>query len=910
MKPTETETTTLSIKQKTAIYLIAAALTVGIIIPIFAILGLAPFGERALIYSDGQHQMVDLFAWYKDVLAGKASIDFSFSKSLGGSNFAVFTYYLSSPVSLLIVFFNKAQTSLFMNVIFSVKAILASVFTVYYLLRKHRTLDRSAICATILLSVSYGLGHFLIAQSSNTMWLDGAYMLPLILAGCEKITSGKRSTLFIVSSALAICFNWYSGIVDLMFACFWMVFDLIRRYVSGIEVSSKDNPDPKSKRNHILFTFVHFAVSGICAVLLSAALLLPTLMMLSGRSHGSGGLSLLKNLSMIGSVTDVVATYSFGMISVKGTASLFAGSFALIGTILLFTASTKTRKEKLTYGGLLLFTVLTYVWQPLVALFSLLRIVESYWYRYSYIGSFVLIYLAAEYYLSKERTQTKASLPLLSTGVYLLLVILFSKITLDKSSDIVFAAIMRDLFHTGLDFDTVPMLCKLLFPSLTVIAMALILHYGKKPVFRNIFCGLLAVIVLVDLAAGQLFLGWFYSLDNGDATTEYARNELTLLKNLPEEDSFYRVVQTTYHGIHNDQPASYNEPMAYRFHSIASFVSDPDEDTVFFLDRGGYCAHSDTITNTSFENLALDSLLGVRYVILPAGDPNTTGLIYTSGLTGFKDIYTNPYALPVAFVYDGTGSYESSSTAPVLYVNDLYSHLSGYSADMFVPADYEEAAQEEGANTFFVSLPDEVSSGDYILYANFPTSTSKIGSKILRNDEMYTVYSYFMAPKLIRVYTGDCVAEGKVKLQLVFNESSEETADETPQVTDVQFYFLDLSKLKEVTDSLRANACTNMELRDRYGRFEVEGTSGQSLFTSIPVEKGWSVTRNGKKIEPDLIGSTLYSIPLENGKNVIEMHYDVPYKKAGIAISIFGLLMLAGLIVTEGHYRRKKEAGA
>ena len=80
-----------------------------IILLAFVILGIIPFGNDALIYKDGQQQMVDLYCWFKDVLSGKSSIDYTFTKYLGGSNFAVFSYYLSSPFNILLVFFDKTQ---------------------------------------------------------------------------------------------------------------------------------------------------------------------------------------------------------------------------------------------------------------------------------------------------------------------------------------------------------------------------------------------------------------------------------------------------------------------------------------------------------------------------------------------------------------------------------------------------------------------------------------------------------------------------------------------------------------------------------------------------------------------------------------------------------------------------------
>ena len=64
---------------------------VFIVLIVFAVFGMAPFGDHGLLYRDGEIQMVDLFCWYKDVLTGKSSITYTFTKSLGGSNFSVFT---------------------------------------------------------------------------------------------------------------------------------------------------------------------------------------------------------------------------------------------------------------------------------------------------------------------------------------------------------------------------------------------------------------------------------------------------------------------------------------------------------------------------------------------------------------------------------------------------------------------------------------------------------------------------------------------------------------------------------------------------------------------------------------------------------------------------------------------------
>ena len=885
-----------------SVCVVSAFLTAGIILLLYACLGLAPFGNRALIYSDGQFQMVDLFCWYKDVLCGKASIGYSFSKSLGGSNFAVFTYYLASPLSLLVVFFSKAGAPSFIDFLFAAKSFLAALFSAYYLMEHFRPTAKMQYSATVILSVSYALSPFFLSQSSNTMWLDGAYLLPLILLGCEKLVNDGRSTLLTVSIALAICFNWYSGIIDLMFVCFWLLFSMgikllrnapeSKKVTKAADADSADHSDKetpkKQMEKEILLLFGRFALSCATALLLSCALLLPTLLMLSGRTHGSSGLSMLKDLSMIGPVGEVFSNYSWGMISVKGSVSLFSGSFVFFGVVLLFLYGRQRRQEKYLFGGLLLFSILMFFWQPLVAVFSMFREVESYWYRYSYLGSFVLVYLAAEYFLTEnQKRPNPISLPAIA-GCFMVILFLFSKLYNNRIVDIVFVAAFRDLTNVELDLTMASFLPKILFPLLLSLLMWLFYCTLQKKKANGILCGLIALSLFAETFLGLMVLGIFYTTKNAGEISDYTRNEMALLSSI-ENEPYTRVLQTSYHSIHFDAPASYNEPMAYGFPSVTSFVSDPDENTIMFLDRAGYPQYSETITVTAQENLALDSLLGVGYILLDDADPNTTGLEYINGIAGFKKLYRNPYAAPVAFTYAGTGSFDSAAARPYEYLNELFRMFSGINKDIFSPVSF--ASSREGNTLHYVvdtdALPDPATQ---ILYANLPTNTDE-GAAIELNGQKYLRYSQFLAPSMIRIPTGS----GAVCLDLIFDETAGETAD----VLDAQFFLLDLPTLEEAVSNMRTRACTSYEIKDGHCRFEVTGNSGDSLFTTVPLEKGWSVSCNGKKVEPAMVAGALMSIPLESGTNTIEMTYHVPYLSAGIVLTVLGIVLLAATIYLE-----------
>ena len=151
---------------------------------------------------------------------------------------------------------------------------------------------------------------------------------------------------------------------------------------------------------------------------------------------------------------------------------------------------------------------------------------------------------------------------------------------------------------------------------------------------------------------------------------------------------------------------------------------------------------------------------------------------------------------------------------------------------------------------------------------------------------------------MVRIKT----VEGKAEVELVFNEDKTGTA-----VTDSQFYALDLEALEEATNAIKAKVVSKSDISDGHCVFEVTGAgSGDSLFTSVPYNSGWAVTRNGQKITCDLTGDTFITIPLEEGTNVIEMTYKAPRKTAGILASVAGLVMLAGIVFIENKNRKSQ----
>ena len=105
-------------KTKTVLYSAVFMITAISMVVLCYLKGIIPFGSKGFMaIMDAQIQYLDFFAYLKDVLNGTQKIGYTFNRTLGGNNIAVFAYYLSSPFNLLVAFFRKDQLQAFFTVI-------------------------------------------------------------------------------------------------------------------------------------------------------------------------------------------------------------------------------------------------------------------------------------------------------------------------------------------------------------------------------------------------------------------------------------------------------------------------------------------------------------------------------------------------------------------------------------------------------------------------------------------------------------------------------------------------------------------------------------------------------------------------------------------------------------------------
>lgn len=108
-------------------YLLTAVTLTAVFLAIMICCRLYPFGDRAMVSSDGKNQYLNFYHYFRSVLLTENNIDYTFSNVLGGNFRGLYSYYLASPLYLLFALFPESQILLALHIIIYLKYLIASL---------------------------------------------------------------------------------------------------------------------------------------------------------------------------------------------------------------------------------------------------------------------------------------------------------------------------------------------------------------------------------------------------------------------------------------------------------------------------------------------------------------------------------------------------------------------------------------------------------------------------------------------------------------------------------------------------------------------------------------------------------------------------------------------------------------
>ncbi len=882
--------------KKRTLYFLSFAVPFVLLLFLYFILDIAPFGNNTLVLADAKGQYISYFSFYRRLLLGQCDHFYSFSKILGGPTVGLFAYYLASPLNLLFLLFPPEKLPLAIDWLIVIKLSLCG-FTTALFFNERKTLRP----CSLILTTAYAFCGYNIAYAWCILWLDAVIILPLICLGLERLLCKSEPSIYILSLSVGIISCFYTGYMLCIFSVLYFLFLIVEKWASF------------QRRSVFLFCFSSLIAGG-----LSAFILLPGYMALSG-GVPKGFYNAISKFTY--PAMTILLNYFFPSFKTYDSfiipALIFVCllySFILFYTTYLFLARKGTRTLRISL--LCLSIALLTAWYFFVELpvhkevgYSERHIFTKFIIGYTpfweffngspnvYTGSLSFM-LALSFFTNRKipGRQRIAGALLLTimicsvcfnvinviwhgfeqnncfnyrySFVICFVIILISNSSLKNVSGISCTAVLYTAFfcfailfcnipHPIWFFNNRLFAISALFLLCSTLAFLLYLKNEKKNAIY---------VVLVELCAITLTIGLSFNNQTDDqaASAEHFSNVMIYgqeaINNIRQSDpDFYR--------IRKQSQYNYNDPLLFGYPGLSHYSSSEKTATINFLSALGQQTLSPYWANGDLgESRALDSLLGVRYYI---GDP------IEGYETSFENIQKNPNALSLSFVAS-----QAALNAPELSgnvasnINTVFSYLCGEKIQIFTVADSTNGKLTVSDNNMLYFCIDNPLFDGYELYRNGEPVQQQFG---LFGKRLITLGTF----------------EVNDQLEIFLYDRS---GDPLSIPLEDFYYYEDFSVISKAINRLNSIPVEENIKTDSQIELSVNPSEDAIVVLTLPDDKGWEISLDNQPTEHTVAFQTLIAIPITEGNHQIALCYHPPGLTAGLCISLFSLFVFFALI--------------
>ncbi|MBQ3790199.1 MAG: YfhO family protein [Lachnospiraceae bacterium] len=538
------------------------------------LLQITPFGEKTLLFEDMKRQYVAFYAHYRNVFHSSENFLYSLRKGLGDGSIGFFAYYLSSPLLLPFAFLPVEAYPAAISLLVLVKLSFCSATCCAFL--RHfcpPRPERPAQTAILLLSaVSWSFSVYMIANLSNTMWLDAVILMPILCLTADRLMQGAPMWEHTLLVAGILCVNYYIAYMSLLF--------------EGIAVLLYLNRERLKQLPRYLGSL--FLGAGM-----SAALMLPTFFALSGTSKDSLrlGLHILTPPPTWGQILARLYSRSYDATQIfDGAPSIGAGALILLPVALYFLSRSRKREEKLRMAVLLLLMLISFRSPILNLVWHAGTEPRGYLFRNAFVCTLLLIICFYHSMIDLfEGEIRRRDVVLAALGVGVLTAVVFC-------GDYSYLNLLKKVWN-------ILLLC----------AGSFLLWLTASP-SRQARSRRLLLIAVVLLQSGDLLYGairvnmqtgMFYT-SRTDFLTEY-RDARQAVQGIPRDGEVFRTESLT--------PIEQNDAMLIGYSGVTYYGSDVQLVERQFLQKLGYNDNGLYAEYEPGNTRTAEALLGIRYLI-------------------------------------------------------------------------------------------------------------------------------------------------------------------------------------------------------------------------------------------------------------------------------------------------------
>ena len=922
---------------------------VGMLV-LMMIAGYVPFGNRSMLYSDMWHQYFPFFKAFRQALLSGDSLLYSWNVGMGMDYLGLISYYLSSPLNLLSILVPEGFELHYFALLMPIKLGLAGLFFAIFLKKIFGKDDLSLpLFGAFYATCAWALGY-----QWNVMWLDTFALLPLVALGTVSLLKEKKFALYTITLFLSIYANYYIGFFTCIFVLLTFICYQICRQTSW---------------KQLFLDFVRIGIFTMLAIGMTAILSLPALAALQSTqssvnsplelpsgSEASGLSSVLETFGMnvvdstlstnakiawasyqsakeagepamelwITAMKLTVKPLLTGMRQVagnmgggieptfkEGLPNLYCGIGTIILSFLFLTTRHVKLRDKICAVAMLLFFILSFLLRQLDYIWHGFHFTNMIPYRFSFLFSFVMLYMAYRAYLLRRRFR----LWQLLVAAVLALGLFYCS---DKRSDTVFIAynLVFWLLYLSVflyarvdspmpkdaDKETIRQLC---------------LERKQRRKLSGVF---LACVMGVELILNLISFGVSFpytSLTNSGGTPTYPRGHKyteSVIRYMKEREDelFYRAEVT--------HAQTLNDAALNNYNGISTFTSSANVKVTEFMKALGYGAKN-TYNRYCFEESSpvANLFLGLKYMIEREArlEPNN----YFDEVYHYDDVYlleNNAY-LPLGFLAEkelGELAFENIANA-FTFQNALFRAATGVTGDVWtVNHGMELTIKGSGG----INISSQNSSG-YCSYASNSTSNGSIIYTLVAQEEgllcldlnlsarnSYSVsindsYLFSESISLPQTIAACQVIPGDVVKINVTCEAGKSGS------LNIKTGVLNDAIFREGYEVLSSSTLELTKFSNTWVEGTIDCTRDGLLYTSIPQDGNWIAYVDGKYTEPTTVGGAMIAVELTEGTHHVVFSYRNEAFSLGWRISLFCLVIFCGIVSVKYYFWPKRPRG-
>ncbi|MGN0383588.1 MAG: YfhO family protein [Eubacterium sp.] len=826
------------------VYILAFIIPVIIMVVIYIIKEIYPWGDNMYLRSDCYHQYAPFLKELYYKLHNGGSLLYSWSIGAGINFVSLAAYYLASPLNILLLFISEKYLTEMVSFFIILKIGLSGWSFAYYTSRHFKTKHLSVAA----LSVFYALSSYFAAFSWNIMWLDCMVLLPIIVLGLERLVNERKCFLYCISLGIAVFSNYYIGIM----LCIYCVLYFIVLFLTS-EYRTKAHFKLNAIKNFIIYSLLAGGLA-MCMIIPEYFTLLTTK---SANSEFPAGLanyfSILDIISR--SLMNVdVAIFSAHEPNVYCTVAIFI-------MIPLYWLNKKIRlHEKIAKTILIAIFLLSfnlnipnYIWHGL-------HFPNSLPCRESFIYIFLILTMCYDA-LKDIKTYTNKQLYSVLGGAIALLLII-EKLYVNDEYDF-------SIIYLSLAF--------------IIVYAWLIFTYRKNIKAPGFVIYLLFIIVITESTINTNYTGVGTTSRSAYLEDNEAITTLVNKAKLYETELFYRTEK--------EKRRSKNDAAWSHYNGMSTFSSTASEPLTDFYEILGLETSYNAYAYYGHTPLT-DAIFSVKYS-LSEEERDDTELSTLFDEADFSDeeetmyMYKNTYTLPLGFMISSNlnAEWETDTGNPFQNQNNFSKYSAG--------GDYLFNLMNTTASGAVYTINVAHDSDVYFYVAS--SDIEEIYAYIYdENNVLIDQMSFNNTDHQYICHVGNVTAGSYVVVKPADNEIGS---------MQLYAYEFDTDAFIDLYNKLADESYEIDTFKDTYIKGTVTANEDGLLYTSIPYDEGWSVYVDGEKCELNSIKGALIAVNVSQGTHTIEFKYFPQGLLLGIIISSVSLIILIGLAIYSGCSR-------